>query len=195
MTEASCGAYRGPRAGSSANAPFQTPTLTFWWKVSSEGSYDYLLFYLDGVEQTGSLAKISGTVDWVQKTVSIPSGNHTVKWTYSKDGSIVSGSDAAWVDQVIYTSASAPEIAVEQPVGTDLVDGTASINCGSVVIGSSSPTVFTVKNTGTADLAGLALTKDGTHNADFSLGSLGATTLAPGASGRHPSRSVPWGRG
>jgi fibronectin-binding autotransporter adhesin len=76
-----------------------------------------------------------------------------------------------------------PEIAVEQPVGTNLVDGSASISCGSVNQGSSSsPVTFSVKNTGTSDLTGLALTKDGTHNADFTLGSLGSATLAPNAS-------------
>ena len=158
-------------------------TLTFWWKVSSETNYDYLRFYLDGTEQTGSLAKISGTVDWIQKTVSIPSGNHTVKWGYTKDANTISGSDAAWVDQVVYTPTTAPEIAVEQPLGTNLVDGSATIDCGSISLGSSSPPVtFTVKNTGTANLSGLSLSKDGTHGADYTLGSLGATTLAPAAS-------------
>jgi len=158
-------------------------TLTFWWKVSSESAYDYLRFDLDGVEQTGPLAKISGNVDWVQKTVAISSGNHFVRWGYSKDGSVVSGSDAAWVDQVVYTPAAMPEIAVEQPVGTDLVDGNATIDGGSIGLGSSSaPITVTVRNSGTADLTGLAITKDGSHSADFTLGSLGATTLAPGAS-------------
>ncbi len=158
-------------------------TLTFWWKISSETSYDYLRFYVDGVEQTGILARISGTVDWVQKTVSIPSGNHVVKWSYTKDGSVVSGSDAAWVDQVTYTAASAPEVAVEYPANTNLTDNTATINCGTATVSNSiTPVTFTVKNLGIANLTGLALTKDGSHNADFSVSSLGATTLAPGAS-------------
>ena len=122
-------------------------------------------------------------MDWVQKTVSIPSGNHTVKWGYTKDGSVVANSDAAWVDQVVYTPSTTPEIAVEQPVGTDLVDGSASIDCGFANLSSSAaPVTFTVKNLGDGNLTGLSLSKDGTHSADFTLGSLGATTLAPGAS-------------
>ena len=72
-------------------------TLTYWWKVSSESGYDYLEFYLDGVLQSG---RISGTVDWTLKTYSITAGTHTSKWRYMKDGSVNSGSDAAWVDQV-----------------------------------------------------------------------------------------------
>jgi len=52
-------------------------TLSFYWKVSSELGWDYLRFYIDGAEQPGS---ISGEVDWQQKTYSIPSGSHTLKW-------------------------------------------------------------------------------------------------------------------
>ena len=39
-----------------------------------------------------------------------------------------------------------------------------------------------MRNTGTAELTGLALSKSGTHSADFTLGSLGAASLAPGTS-------------
>ena len=156
-------------------------TLTFWWKVSSESGYDFLTLYLNDVAQTGSLAKIAGTVDWVQKTVSIPSGTNTVKWTYSKDVDTVAGSDAAWLDQVVYTPVG-PEIAVEQPIGSNLVDGSATINFASVDVGRSTNYTFTVKNVGSANLTGLALIKSGTHTNDFTLGSLGAATLAAGAS-------------
>ncbi len=44
---------------------------------------------------------------------------------------------------------SAPEIAVEQPVLTDLVDGVASVDFGTVAVGGSGAvTTFTVRNTG-----------------------------------------------
>ncbi|MEK6673373.1 MAG: BACON domain-containing protein [Nitrospirota bacterium] len=72
-------------------------TLSFYWKVSSESSFDYLRFYIDGVEQTGS---ISGSVDWTQKTYTISSGSHTLKWEYTKDISLNNGSDAGWLDKV-----------------------------------------------------------------------------------------------
>ncbi len=157
--------------------------LSFWWKVSSESNYDYLRFYLDGTEQTGSLAKISGSVEWTLKTVAIPAGVHIVKWGYTKDGSIVSNADAAWVDQVVYTPSAAPEIAVEQPADANLVDGVASIDCGVFNLSSASPAItFTVKNTGAADLTGLSLSKDGSHSSDFTLGALAATTVVPGGS-------------
>ena len=72
-------------------------TLSFYWKVSSESGYDYLRFYIDSVEQAGS---ISGEVGWTQKTFSIPTGSHVLKWAYTKDVSVVGGSDAGWVDKV-----------------------------------------------------------------------------------------------
>ena len=82
--------------------------LTFYWKVSSEAEYisiyggimgDLLRFYVDGVEQ----ARISGEVDWHQKSYSLASGTHTLEWKYRKDGSTDSGSDCGWVDKVTFT--------------------------------------------------------------------------------------------
>lgn len=78
-------------------------SLSFWWKVESEAGFDFLRFYLDDVEQVGAVA-ISGNVDWQQKTIAIPAGPHTLRWTYSKDGSVSTGADAAWLDQVVYSS-------------------------------------------------------------------------------------------
>jgi uncharacterized delta-60 repeat protein len=77
-------------------------------------------------------------------------------------------------------SGTAPEIAIEQPVGTNLTDNVSSISFPATAAGSSSdPVTFTVRNTGSATLSGLALSKAGTNTADFVLGALGATTLAP----------------
>lgn len=74
--------------------------INFWYSVSSEGGYDYLRFYIDDVLQTG--ASWSGTIDWTQVSFPVTSGNHTFRWTYSKDGSVSSGSDTAWVDAVVF---------------------------------------------------------------------------------------------
>ena len=77
-------------------------TLSFYWKVSSEPNFDFLRFYIDDVEQTGA---ISGEVAWAQKTYSITSGSHTLKWAYTKDYSVSTGSDAGWLDKVEFTAA------------------------------------------------------------------------------------------
>ncbi len=73
--------------------------IRFWRKVSSENGYDYLRFYIDGTEQSGS---ISGEVDWQQASYSIPSGLHTLRWAYTEDYIISAGSDCGWVDQVVW---------------------------------------------------------------------------------------------
>jgi flagellar hook assembly protein FlgD len=76
-----------------------------------------------------------------------------------------------------------PEIAVEQPPATDLIDSAATISCGTANLGQSSGAfIVTVRNPGTADLTGLVVTKSGSHAADFAVGALGSTTLTPGSS-------------
>jgi uncharacterized repeat protein (TIGR01451 family) len=74
-------------------------TLSFWWKVSSQAGGDFLSFRTNGVTVTN----ISGNVDWQQVTFSPPPGPLTLRWSYIKDGSISSGSDAGWLDQVSYS--------------------------------------------------------------------------------------------
>ncbi len=74
-----------------------TGMIKFYWKVSSEEDFDFLEFYIDGSLQE----KISGSVNWEQKTYTIStSGSHTLEWRYVKDGSGNVGSDCGWVDKV-----------------------------------------------------------------------------------------------
>ena len=75
-------------------------TLTFWWKVSSESSFDYLEFYINGTRQNG---RIAGEVDWQQQIFTIPAGTATLRWRYMKDGSDTYGQDRGWLDQVTFT--------------------------------------------------------------------------------------------
>ncbi len=74
-------------------------TFTYQWRVSSELNWDYLSLYLDDM----LLSSISGELDWQSQLVSIQSGAHTLRWIYSKDGSVSEGSDAGWVDLVAFT--------------------------------------------------------------------------------------------
>ncbi len=78
-------------------------TLSFWYKVSSEANYDFLKFSVDGTVQ-GSW---SGTVDWTQASFTIPAGQHILQWAYTKDVSVSSGSDCAWVDDIIFPASIA----------------------------------------------------------------------------------------
>jgi len=68
--------------------------LTFYYKVSSEATYDYLRFYVDGVQ----ISSWSGSVPWTLYTYPATAGTHTFQWSYTKDGSVDTGDDAAYVD-------------------------------------------------------------------------------------------------
>ena len=75
-------------------------SISFWWKVSSESSYDFLTFFVDGAMKK----EISGTVAWRGETFSLPAGAHTLTWIYEKDISVSGGSDAGWLDQVTWST-------------------------------------------------------------------------------------------
>ena len=73
-------------------------TVSFYWKVSSEGNCDYLEFYIDGVRQD----RISDSEDWYEMTYEITgTSSHTLKWRYVKDGTVSEGDDCGWVDKVV----------------------------------------------------------------------------------------------
>jgi hypothetical protein len=90
--------------------------LSFWWKASSELNYDGTIFYIDGAVQTS----IHGNTAWRQETYPIAAGAHTLKWLYTKDGSIDFGSDAGWLDQVVYTTTATTwqQLTTVNPEGT-----------------------------------------------------------------------------
>lgn len=75
--------------------------LSFWWRISSEESFDFVQFTINGEEQL----RISGQTDWAQSTHFLPTGVHTLRWRYSKDFSVSQGVDAGWLDQVVWTPA------------------------------------------------------------------------------------------
>jgi hypothetical protein len=74
-------------------------SLSFWWKVSSEDSYDYLEFWINGVRTN----RLSGEVDWQQPNYTLGPGRHTLQWRYAKDSSVSNGSDRGWVDLVAWS--------------------------------------------------------------------------------------------
>ena len=74
--------------------------ISFARMVSSENGYDFLKFYIDGVEK-GSW---SGIADWEVVTFPVTAGNHTFKWTFKKDQSATGGQDAAFIDDIIFPS-------------------------------------------------------------------------------------------
>ncbi|MGJ8726365.1 MAG: choice-of-anchor D domain-containing protein [Roseibacillus sp.] len=76
----------------------------------------------------------------------------------------------------------APEIAVENSLGTDLASTLSTQNFGSLLLGDTSPPeTFTICNNGSAPLTGLVATLSGSDTSEFALNTnLTGTTLAPG---------------
>ena len=72
--------------------------LTFDYKVSSEANWDKLHFYMDNQEK----GVWSGDVNWTQFTQPVTVGQHTFKWSYTKDGSVNSGDDCGYIDNIIF---------------------------------------------------------------------------------------------
>ena len=86
--------------------------LSFWWQVSSEQGWDYLTFYLDGVEK----GTITGEVDWEQFFVYVPAGAHTLTWAYEKDETGKAGQDAGWLDEVVFDNDDRT-LVIDPPIG------------------------------------------------------------------------------
>ncbi len=71
-------------------------TVSFARRVSSESNYDYLRFYIDDVQQ----GLWSGNIPWSIVSYPVDSGAHTIKWSFTKDGTISSGLDAGFIDLI-----------------------------------------------------------------------------------------------
>ena len=80
---------------------------TFRYSVSSEGSSDYLVFCIDNPNcsrSSGFNQRWSGSATGIH-TFTLPASANTLTWKYSKDGSVNSGSDTGWIDEITITPA------------------------------------------------------------------------------------------
>jgi hypothetical protein len=78
--------------------------VSFSYNISSESNYDYLKFYIDGIQ----LAQWSGSQSGNFTTL-VTLGQHNLMWKYVKDGSVSVGLDAAWIDDVVIPVANYTE--------------------------------------------------------------------------------------
>jgi hypothetical protein len=84
---------------------------------------------------------------------------------------------------VTFKDNSGPDIAVQQPAGTDLTDGSAKKPFGTAKIGGNGKSkTFTIKNTGNTKLTGISIKKSGPNKGDFDVSDPEKTSLAKGAS-------------
>ena len=92
--------------------------ISFYVKTSSEQTFDRLHFYIDGSEQ----GMWSGETAWTNVLFPITEGEHTLEWRYTKDNSVSSGDDCAYVDYIKFPPISS--VSLLEPVA----DLTADVN-------------------------------------------------------------------
>ncbi|MBC8424344.1 hypothetical protein H8E07_09495 [bacterium] len=90
--------------------------ISFWYKISSESSYDYLRFSVDGSE----LGSWSGSVGWTEAVFPVSAGTRTFTWSYTKDGSVSTGSDCGWIDYIVFPAVGAQPAPIMSCSGSDL---------------------------------------------------------------------------
>ncbi|MDR2010611.1 MAG: C25 family cysteine peptidase [Bacteroidales bacterium] len=96
----------------------QNSNIEFYRKVSCEaysswwGYCDYLAFYIDDI-QKGIWA---GTQDWSAETYEVSTGSREFKWMYIKDVSQSTGSDCAWIDNIILPPFSTSVIVTNEDI-------------------------------------------------------------------------------
>ena len=72
--------------------------MAFALHTSTQSGGDFLRFLIDGtVQQTWS-----GETAWTTTSFPVTAGTHTFAWEYRKNGTGASGSDAVWIDSVVF---------------------------------------------------------------------------------------------
>jgi uncharacterized delta-60 repeat protein len=142
---------------------------------SAAVSFDYGLTNTYGTNVAGAPTPVTGS-STTPVTVAITGLTPATTYHFRVNGGPSNGADLTFT-----TLALEREIAVEQPAGNDLLDGNASVSFGPVnVSGTPLIKIFTIRNIGATDLTELVISKNGANSADFTVGVLGATTLAGG---------------
>ncbi|MFC4014577.1 hypothetical protein ACFOY2_45655 [Nonomuraea purpurea] len=81
--------------------PGGASSVRFWYRVSSEASYDWFRFLIAGAEKTEVAA--AGTVPWTQSPEFAVTPGQTLTFRYTKDTSASSGEDSAYIDDLTFT--------------------------------------------------------------------------------------------
>lgn len=135
--------------------------LSFWYKVSSESGYDYLKFYVDGTQQ----GQWSGEVDWTQASYTLAAGTRVLKWEYMKDGSVDSGSNCAWVDDIIFPASTSPS-SFYPPQNLSAAPGNGYVNLSWQAPLTGTPTGYRIYRDGSllTTVTGLSYTDNAVVN-------------------------------
>jgi hypothetical protein len=131
-------------------------------------------------QQAQLVAGDGATTDWFGWALCLSGdGDTALVGAYQEDDGSTPGYDAgsAYVFRLLI---SGPEIAVQQPVGANLSDGSATVDFGSANLSTGIAKTFVVRNLGTEELTGLTISLDGAHHGEFSVTTPPVVPLAGG---------------
>ena len=81
-------------------------SISFYFKTDTEDTYDFLKFYVNGLEITAfnNSDVGSGITNWTQYTYPLAPGvSYVFEWGYEKDVNTIGGTDTVWIDDVVIT--------------------------------------------------------------------------------------------
>ena len=133
--------------------------LSFYRKVSSEGNYDFLKFYINGTQ----MDEWSDDQDWAIFTYDVTAGENVFKWSYTKDGSVSGGSDCAWIDDITFPGFGAVS-------GPSAWIDSSTIDFEVVPVDQTSTKSLTLANFGNETLSGTINTIAGFEIANIGSG-------------------------
>lgn len=165
----------------------------YYWNSSNSGDFALLRYLPDGTldpafHGSGKVSTGVGSGYDTANDVAVLDDGRIVVAGSSFDGTRMQFALARYhgIDGVL-----APDIALEQPAGSDLQDGTGKSIFGIVSPGNHEDLVFTIVNSGTADLNDFSFSFDGESPESFNVVTTPAQTLAIGTDSTFSVRFAP----
>lgn len=110
--------------------------VNFRWKINLPAEFGKLRISVGGI----NTAEIAGDSGWAETTAYVPPGDQIVRWTFIRTvpaGPAPDPADTgAWLDEVVYTPATVPEVTT---FPASAVDSTSAVSGGEVTSDGGSP--------------------------------------------------------
>ena len=151
--------------------------ISYFRKVSSESGYDKFSFAIDGT----IMEELSGEVAWAQTSFDVTPGNHTFRFRYSKDYSTTSGSDCAWIDNIIFPISGQTMSPASPLLVIDHYDIEGSY-AGNIVLRNNNPVIKVVFNNEGGTVASNIQAILSTDNSNISINNGGGSDVISFAS-------------
>jgi uncharacterized cupredoxin-like copper-binding protein len=177
FTSATAWDYSSAIANPTINA--NNPIIVNWdcrdanGNLMDDGTYNFFIQYSEN--QSGTPGPVTTALAWTKGSTA-SSVNLPAQGTQGSpaNGNNFTNISIAWM--------LAPEIVVEQPEGTSLVDGGGSDFGSSVIDTTGTSKTFTIKNSGSTNLTIPAVTVYGDNASCFAVSPLATSSVAPGTS-------------